>query len=186
MQIVLASKSPRRKELLKEIVDNFIIDVADVDESLPDDINYLQAVKQLAKKKAEAVFKYHLDDVVIGADTIVYAKKTILGKPKDKQDVKKMITMLANNSHEVATGVCIINKDFVDSFVVVTKVTFKDMSNEEIEEYCNLNTVYDKAGAYAIQGEAQKYILSIDGDYNNVVGLPVDELKTHLKKHNIL
>lgn len=185
MSIVLASKSPRRQQLLKEIVDDFIIDVADVDENLPPEINYLDAVKDLAKKKALAVFNKRNDDIIIGADTIVYAKNEILGKPKDKDDVKRMIMLLSNDTHVVATGVCVVSKDFIDCFVEITEVTFKKMSEVEIDEYCKLDTVYDKAGAYAIQAEAKKYISKINGDYNNVVGLPVDRLNQCLIKHNI-
>ena len=131
----------------------------------------------LAKQKAVDVFKRHTDDIVIGADTIVLLNNEILGKPKDKEDVKRMITMLNDNTHEVITGVCIKTQESCKTFKVVTKVTFKKMSEEEIESYCNLETVYDKAGAYAIQEDAGQYITSIEGDYNNVVGLPVDELR---------
>ena len=91
-----------------------------------------------------------------------------------------MISMLSNNTHIVVTGVYIMSKEFKKSFSSITKVTFRKMSEQEIDEYCNLDTVYDKAGAYAIQAEAGKYITSIDGDYNNVVGLPIDELKKYL------
>lgn len=179
--IVLASKSPRRQELLKQITTDFVIDVSDVVEKIPSNCKKQNVPMHLAKQKAVDVFKRHIDDIVIGADTIVLVNNEILGKPKDKEDVKRMITMLNNNTHEVITGVCVKTKESCKTFKVVTKVTFKKMSEEEITNYCNLKTVYDKAGAYAIQEDAGQYIASIDGDYNNVVGLPIDELRKYLK-----
>lgn len=179
--IVLASKSPRRQELLKEITTDFIIDVSDVIEKIPSNCKKQNVPMHLAKQKAVDVFKRHNDDIVIGADTIVLVNDEILGKPKDKDDVRRMITMLNNNTHEVITGVCIKTKDYCKTFKVVTKVTFKNMSEDEINDYCELKTIYDKAGAYAIQEDAGQYITNIDGDYNNVVGLPVGELKKYLK-----
>lgn len=179
--IVLASKSPRRQQLLKQITEDFIIDVSDVIEKIPSNCKKQTVPIHLAKQKAVDVFKRHEDDIVIGADTIVLVNDEILGKPKDKDDVKRMITMLNDNTHEVITGVCIKTKEYCKTFKVVTKVTFKKMSEEEINDYCKLDSVYDKAGAYAIQEDAGKYIESIEGDYNNVVGFPVDELRKYLK-----
>lgn len=179
--IVLASKSPRRQELLKQITEDFIIDVSDVIEKIPSNCKKQNVPMHLAKQKAVDVFKRHSEDIVIGADTIVLVNDEILGKPKDKEDVKRMISMLSDNTHEVITGVCVKTKESCKTFKVVTKVTFKKMSEEEINKYCELDTVYDKAGAYAIQNEAGAYITSIEGDYNNVVGLPVDELRKYIK-----
>ena len=181
MSIILASKSPRRQQLLKLITDDFIIDVSDVVEKIPSNCKKQNVPMHLAKQKAVDVFKRHEDDIVIGADTIVLVNDEILGKPKDEEDVRRMITMLSNNTHEVITGVCIKTKESCKTFKVVTKVTFKEMSSQEIDDYCKLTTIYDKAGAYAIQEEAGQYITSIEGDYNNVVGLPVDALKKYLK-----
>ena len=179
--IILASKSPRRQELLKQITTDFIIDVSNIVEKIPSNCKKQNVPIHLAKQKAVDVFKRHEDDIVIGADTIVLVNDEILGKPKDKDDVRRMITMLSNNTHEVITGVCVKSKESCITFKVVTKVTFKEMSNQEIDDYCNLTTIYDKAGAYAIQEEAGQYITSIEGDYNNVVGLPVKELAKYLK-----
>lgn len=181
MGIILASKSPRRQELLKQITEDFIIDVSDVVEKIPSNCKKQNVPMHLAKQKACDVFKRHQDDIVIGADTIVLANDEILGKPKDKEDVRRMITLLSGITHEVITGVCVKTKDSCKTFKVVTEVTFKKMSEQEIEDYCNLDSVYDKAGAYAIQEDAGKYITSIKGDYNNVVGLPIDELRKYLK-----
>lgn len=180
MKIVLASQSPRRQELLKEIVNEFVVDVSDVIERIPTNCRKQNVPIHLAKQKATDVFKRHKDAIVIGADTIVLVNDEILGKPKDKEDVRRMITMLSNNTHEVITGVCVKSADSCKTFKVTTKVTFRKMSEKEIDNYCELETVYDKAGAYAIQNEAGKYITSIEGDYNNVVGLPINELKKYL------
>ena len=113
--IVLASKSPRRQELLKEITTDFIVDVSDVIEKIPSNCKKQNVPMHLAKQKAVDVFKRHNDDIVIGADTIVLVNDEILGKPKDKDDVRRMITMLNNNTHEVITGVCIKTKDYCKS-----------------------------------------------------------------------
>ena len=155
--IILASKSPRRQELLKQITTDFIIDVSNIVEKIPSNCKKQNVPIHLAKQKAVDVFKRHEDDIVIGADTIVLVNDEILGKPKDKDDVRRMITMLSNNTHEVITGVCVKSKESCITFKVVTKVTFKEMSNQEIDDYCNLTTIYDKAGAYAIQEDAGKY-----------------------------
>ena len=180
-QVVLASKSPRRQELLKQITTDFIIDVCEKTEKKPLFVSLIKVPQFLAKQKVKDVYKRHKDCVVIGADTVVIANNQILGKPKDKEDVRRMITMLSNNTHLVVTGVYIKCKEYSKGFSSITKVTFRKMSEEEIEEYCKLDTIYDKAGAYAIQNEAKEYIVNIEGDYNNVVGLPVDELRKHLK-----
>lgn len=179
--IVLASKSPRRQQLLKQLTNDFIVDVSNVVEKIPSNCEKRNVPIHLAKQKAMDVFKRHTEDIVIGADTIVLVNDEILGKPKNKDDVRRMITMLNNNTHEVITGVCIKTKEYCKTFKTVTKVTFMQMSEEEINNYCELTSIYDKAGAYAIQEEAGKYITSIDGDYNNVVGLPIDDLKKYLK-----
>lgn len=180
-QVVLASKSPRRQELLKQITTNFIIDVCEKPEKKPLFVSSIKVPQFLAKQKVKDVYKRHKDCVVIGADTVVIANNQILGKPKDRDDVRRMITMLSDNTHLVVTGVYIKCKEYSKGFSSITKVTFRKMSEEEIEEYCKLDTIYDKAGAYAIQSEAKEYIVNIEGDYNNVVGLPVDELKEYLK-----
>lgn len=180
-RIILASKSPRRQELLKQIFDDFEIIVSNKEEKKPRFTPLKKVPVVLAKQKALDVYKENKDALVIGADTVVIANSEILGKPKDKADVRRMITMLSGNSHIVVTGVYIVSKKYRKSFNTITKVNFKKMSEEEINQYCELNTVYDKAGAYAIQGEAKDFITSIEGDYYNVVGLPVDDLRKHLK-----
>ena len=180
-RVVLASKSPRRQQLLKEIVDKFDIDVSSSEEKIGWVIPVKKVPVYLAHQKAKEVFKRNKDALVIGADTVVIVNNQILGKPKDTQDVRRMITMLSDNTHIVVTGVSLISKEFKKKFSCITKVTFRKMSEQEIEEYCKLDTVYDKAGAYAIQNEAGQYISKIEGDYNNVVGFPVDMVKQYIK-----
>ena len=180
-RIVLASKSPRRQELLKNIYDNFEVIVSNKEEVIPKFTPLKKVPVVLAKQKALDVYKENKDALVIGADTVVIVNKEILGKPKNKEDVRRMITMLSGNTHIVVTGVYIASKKYKKAFNTITKVHFRKMSEEEINQYCELDTIYDKAGAYAIQGEAKEYISSIEGDYNNVVGLPVDDLRKHLK-----
>ncbi len=185
-QIVLASKSPRRQKLLKEIFPSFAVDASLKPEKKPFYVSLRNTSKYLAKQKAKDVFKRHLNDIVIGADTIVYVNHQVLGKPKDIDDAKRMISLLSNKTHEVITGVCIISKDFIDNFKVVSKVTFRKITPEEIDKYCSLKTIYDKAGAYAIQGEAKDFVINVEGEYNNIVGLPTKKLKEKLKEHSII
>ena len=180
-RVILASKSPRRQELLKMIVDDFDIKTSNNAEKISRFIPLKKVPVSLAKQKALEVYKQNKNCVVIGADTVVIANKEILGKPKDKEDVRRMITMLEGNSHIVVTGVYIVCKEYKKAFSCVTTVNFRKMTPQEIDQYCELETVYDKAGAYAIQNEAKEYISSIDGDYYNVVGFPVDLVKQHLK-----
>lgn len=179
-KIILASKSPRRKELLSKIIDDFEIKISSKPEKKPILVPLKKIPVFLAKQKAKEVYKNNKDCLVIGADTVVIVNNQILGKPKDKNDVRRMINMLSNNIHIVVTGVYIICKEFKKSFSSITEVTFRKMSDQEIDNYCKLETIYDKAGAYAIQNEAKEFITNINGDYNNVVGLPIDELKKYL------
>ena len=179
-RIILASKSPRRQQLLKEIIDNFDIIVSNSEEKKPLFVSLKNVPVHLAKQKAKEVYKNNKDALVIGADTVVICDNQILGKPKDKNDANRMITMLSNKTHIVVTGVYLIGKGIKKSFKCITEVTFKKMTEEEINNYCELSTIYDKAGAYAIQEDAGQYISRINGSYNNVVGLPIEELKKYL------
>lgn len=180
--IILASNSPRRKQLLSKIVPDYKIEVSKVEEVCPSHLKLKKVPVYLATLKASDVYSRFPNDVVIGADTIVISKHQMLGKPKDKKDIYRMINMLQGTSHYVVTGVCIIKDNKKYTFSSITKVYFKKMSKEQIEDYCNLETLYDKAGAYAIQAEAKKYIHHIIGEYHNVMGLPICKLKKVLRK----
>lgn len=173
--IILASASPRRKELLALITPDFKVVPSHADET-----THLQdaqdIVRFLAEKKARDVFAGYPDDTVIGADTVVEIHGRILGKPKDKDDARHMITLLQNNIHYVYTGLCVLKKGVQQVDVCATKVLFGPMGHEEIAHYIDTEDVLDKAGAYAIQGGAAKFITGIEGDFFNVVGLPVHML----------
>lgn len=176
--IILASKSPRRKELLSLITENFVIRTADVDESLPKDISPDKAVEYLSKIKAEP-FNNGMD-TIIGADTVVAIDGVILGKPKNRDDAFNMMKMLSGKYHSVFTGVTVIKPDSTVTFSVETRVKFFNLSQEEINCYINTDEPYDKAGGYGIQGKGSLLVEKIDGDYFNVVGLPVSTLNKYL------
>lgn len=177
--IILASKSPRRKELLSLITENFVIKSAEVDESLPKGIQPDKAVEYLSKIKAEP-FRND-EDIIIGADTVVSIDGVILGKPKDRSDAFKMLKMLSGKYHSVFTGVTIIRPDSTKTFSVETRVKFFDLTDREINDYLDTGEPFDKAGAYGIQGKGSLLVEKIDGDYFNVVGLPVSTLNKYLK-----
>lgn len=177
--IILASKSPRRKELFEQIGVIPKIVVSEADENI-DEKDPRELVKKLSSIKAEAVkniINESGDYCVVGADTVVYANGRILGKPKDKDEARRMIEGLSGNVHSVFTGYTLIFKDGrkITDFCE-TKVYVYEMTDEEIEEYISSDEPYDKAGAYGIQGLFGKYVEKIDGDYNNVVGLPVSRI----------
>lgn len=177
--IILASKSPRRKELLSLITENFVIKSAEVDESLPKGIQPDKAVEYLSKIKAEP-FRND-EDIIIGADTVVSIDGVILGKPKDRSDAFQMLKMLSGKYHSVFTGVTIITPDSTKTFSVETRVKFFELTDREINDYLDTGEPFDKAGAYGIQGKGSLLVEKIDGDYFNVVGLPVSTLNKYLK-----
>lgn len=169
----LASKSPRRIELLEKLGFVFEVTPAVKDEIVPKNICTSDVVKEIAKCKAVEVYNKYPDDVIISADTIVVFNEKILGKPKDEQDAFRMLKMLSGGVHSVFTGVCIINNDDIDTFAEETKVEFYPLSDEEIARYIATGEPMDKAGAYGIQGKGSVLVKKIDGDYFNVMGLPV-------------
>ncbi len=180
-KIILASSSPRRKELLTTAGMKFEIHVRDVDETVPEGTLPVEAAKMTATRKAAAVAEDFADCVVIGADTIVVANGKILGKPKDEADAKAMLRMLSGIEHEVITGVCIINNGIKESFAQISKVKFYDLTDEEIAAYVATKEPMDKAGAYGIQGLGCTLVERIEGDYFNIVGLPVAEVSRKIK-----
>lgn len=177
--IILASQSPRRQELLKLITSDFEIKVSNVDETLPDKITPKEAVMYLSKIKAEPFADG--DDIVIGADTVVALDGKILGKPKSEENAKEMLRFLSGRTHSVFTGVTLTSNKKVKTFAVETKVKFFELTNEEIDAYIKTKEPFDKAGAYGIQGYGSLLVEKIDGDYFNVVGLPVSTLARELK-----
>lgn len=176
--LILASKSPRRQELLKLITKDFVIKTANVDETLPNGISPRQAVEYLSKIKAMP-FK-NGTDTIIGADTVVAIDDKILGKPENEKDAFNMLKMLSGREHSVFTGVTIIKGDDINTFSAETRVKFFELSDDEINNYIKTNEPMDKAGAYGIQGYGALLVEKIDGDYFNVVGLPVSLLNKRL------
>lgn len=188
-EVVLASASPRRKELLTQIGIKFRTCTSKKEEEIlrnkPEEI-----VKDLSYTKARDVYdRGNRDAIVIGADTIVVADEEVLGKPKDKEEAFAMIKKLQGDVHQVYTGVSIIwqqnNNTHVSSFVAMTEVELYYMSDEEILSYIELKEPYDKAGGYAIQGYFARYVKQIKGDYNNVVGLPIGKLYQVMNSLNL-
>lgn len=180
--IILASKSPRRIELLSTLGVDFEIEVSEIDESLFHHDDPKELNKILATQKAMAVAKNHYDDIVIGSDTIVTIDNKILGKPKNKDDARLMIKALSNNTHEVVTSICLIKGEKIISETSISKVSFYEINNEEIEEYINTLEPYDKAGGYAIQGDfGKKFIKNIDGDFYSIMGFPIARIYHLLK-----
>jgi septum formation protein len=177
--VILASKSPRRRELLSLITDDFKVESADVDESLAEGVTPDEAVEYLSKIKAMP-FKNAID-TIIGADTVVAIDNLILGKPKNSEDAFNMLKMLSGKWHSVFTGVTIIKPDGTYTFSVETKVKFFSLSDNEIMEYIATGEPFDKAGAYGIQGKGALLVEKIDGDYFNVVGLPVSTVAKYIK-----
>lgn len=176
-KIVLASGSPRRKELLEQIGVTFEIIKAEGEEVITSAIP-TEAVKELSGQKAREVAAKCDGTVIIGADTVVAADGLILGKPKDREDAMRMLRILQGKEHEVITGVTVFLKEQKKTvqFAEVTKVHVFPMTEEQIEDYIESKEPMDKAGAYGIQGKFAAYVSGIEGDYNNVVGLPVGRL----------
>ncbi|MGN1482001.1 Maf family protein [Porcipelethomonas sp.] len=181
MKIVLASSSPRRKELLKLLFDDFSVKPSGAAENIPDEIKADTVAEYLAVKKAESIIR-ETDELVIGCDTSVVIDNTILGKPDNEQECRKMLSLLSGKIHQVYTGVCIIYKNNRISFTEKTDVEFYELTGDEIESYIQTGEPFDKAGGYGIQGRGALLIKSISGDYFNVVGLPVSRLNRELKK----
>jgi septum formation protein len=178
--LILASRSPRRSELLQRAGIPFVTQPAEVDETPRNGETPEQYVKRIAELKALAV-EADPKDIVLGADTAVVIDNRVLGKPADRADAARMLHTLSGRKHEVATGVCLKQGGQTMVDWAVTQVWFAVMSAEEIEEYVASGEPMDKAGAYAVQGLASKFIERIDGCYTNVVGLPIALVYKHLR-----
>lgn len=183
-QLILASKSPRRKELLESLEIGFTIEAYPVDETYPDDLEHSMVAEFIALKKADGFRPLRENELLMTSDTVVINKKEILGKPKDKEMAFSMLKSLSNSQHEVITGVCLRTLKKEVTFSVATKVTFRSLSHEEIYHYISTYQPFDKAGAYGIQEWIGKIgIEKIEGDYYNVMGLPLGALYQQLHQH---
>ena len=185
MNIILASSSPRRKEILQNANIKFEVKTSDIDETVLDGEMAISLVLRLALEKGMEISKKHPQELIISADTIVVCDNQILGKPSDENDAIKMLTKLSARTHQVITGISLIhletNKKIID--YVVSDVKFKQLSQQDIIDYVNTKESLDKAGAYGIQGYGAMLVEKIDGDYFNIVGLPISKLSDLLKKY---
>lgn len=185
MKVVLFSKSPRRQELLRLMGFDFRVLTKDVDESFPPALPVEEVAKYIAEKKAHAFDGDIQDEILITADTIVAIDNEVLGKPIDALDAKRMLQKLSGRTHQVFTGVAISYHNKITSFVDRTDVTFKEMTEAEMDYYINNYQPYDKAGAYGIQEWIGLTCLtSLNGSYTNVMGLPTEKLYRALANLN--
>ncbi len=176
--IILASQSPRRRELIKKLVDDFIVIPANIDEKAlhiaPHDLP-----GELSKLKAYSIFASHNDDTVLACDTVVILNDELLEKPKDKTEAKKMLQKLSGKKHVVISGYTFINKNKEITRTVKTYVYFNKLSEETIDEYIATGSPLDKAGAYGIQDTQFNLVDHIEGSLDNVIGLPTEDIKKH-------
>ena len=185
--IVLASASPRRQELLRQIGCGFRVVVSDAEELSGDGISPERLAVENARRKAEDVAAKEGGNVpVLGADTVVAVDETILGKPKDETDAVRMLRLLSGRQHFVYTGIAFVYRGEVYGDVVRTEVWVDELSEKEIDAYIATGEPMDKAGAYAVQGIAAKFIPRIDGSFSNVVGLPLHAVKELARKAGIV
>lgn len=186
-KLILASKSPRRRELFALICPDYECEDAHFDESALRCADASERAKALARGKCESAAKHHPEAVTVGCDTVVCVNGEILEKPADRADALRMLSLLSSARHTVYTGVCIISHDEpLESFVCASDVEFFAISDEDMNAYADTDEPYDKAGAYGIQGAASRWLKRIDGDYFNIVGLPVSRIFNALRAHGIL
>jgi len=193
MTIVLASASPRRQELLTNAGIEFVVRPANIPEvPLPDESPKAFA-ERMAQEKARAIrdnvetaYPRNQNSLaILGADTVVVIGNEVLGKPANSDDAARMLRLLSGHEHSVITGVCLSGENFEDVRSEITIVHFGELSESDIKSYIKTGEPMDKAGAYAIQGMASRWISKIEGDYNNVVGLPVDLVLQMLREHGV-
>ncbi len=171
--LILASASPRRSELLRNAGIPFEVDPADIHEEPLAGEAPIDYAQRLARDKAKTVLARHPDALVLGSDTVVVVDEHLLEKPVNPEDAARMLQLLSSRTHQVITGVCLLSADFQRTEAEVTQVSFVGMSEPEIAEYVASGEPMDKAGAYGIQGMASRWVERLEGDYFNVVGLPV-------------
>lgn len=176
MKIILASRSPRRREILTLMEIPFEVIESHVQEIPPEGATPEELVKALAEQKARAVFAQHPEDCVIGADTVVDLDGRVLGKPHTPERAKEYLRLLSGRSHIVYTGICLLTPGHIDVRSVRTDVTFRPMSEEEIDWYVNTGDPLDKAGSYGVQGPASLFVDHLEGNYFNIIGMPAPTL----------
>jgi septum formation protein len=183
-RLVLASASPRRRELLARLERDFEVVTSDLPETPHAGEAADAFVQRMARNKAIDVARRRAGDFVLGADTVVVVDGTIFGKPVDRDDARRMLRALSGRTHRVVTAVALADPTGrVEEIVVRTQVEFRELARGEIEEYLDSGEPFDKAGAYAVQGQAGKFVRRISGSRSNVVGLPLDEVRDLLRRH---
>ena len=181
---MLASASPRRQDLLKNAGVDFVVRPADIEEIPLAGETPIAFAERMAREKARAARK-SADEIILAADTVVALGPEILGKPQNHDDAFRMLRLLSGKTHSVITAVCLASKNFEDVRSETTAVQFSAVRENEIREYVQSGEPMDKAGAYAIQGGASRWISKVDGDYYNVVGLPLDLAMKMLREHDL-
>ena len=181
MEVILASQSPRRRELMGLFRIPFTVRVSDADETMDPKLTAAEAVGLVSRRKAEAVSR-EADDLVIAADTIVVCGGEILGKPKDTADARRMLRLLSGRDHQVMTGMTLLRGDHTRTVTEITDIHFRELSDREIDAYIATQEPMDKAGSYGIQGGAALFAQHLVGDYYNVMGLPVCRLSQLLRE----
>lgn len=185
-RFIVASASPRRKELLSMTGYEFEIIPSDADETLPENTGAYEAVKELSKRKAVSVWEENKDAVVLGCDTVVALDDIILGKPETEEEAEKMLSTLSGREHCVCSGVCITDGENTRQFVGSARVKFYELSKETIKSYIATKDPMDKAGSYGIQGIGSVLVESIEGDYFTIVGLPLAETARVLREFGVV
>jgi len=187
MNLILASASPRRRELLTQIGVSFVVEVSDVEEVIDSSLSPELQVQSLARQKAEAVASNHTDGIVLGADTIVVADGKILGKPHDETEAKTMLASLSGGWHQVMTAIAFVDAGNKNTWTSteITNVKFRNLTDDDIAAYVATGESMDKAGAYGIQGYGALLVERIEGCYNNVVGLPLQQVASGLRNWGI-
>lgn len=186
MAIVLASASPRRRELMSAITPEYQVEPSTLDESGITAETPALLAQALAAAKCEEVAAKHPEDVVIGCDTVVDCGGEVFGKPKNREDAVRMLRALSGRTHAVHTGVCICNGGEEHKFVSTSEVVFFPLDETEIQHYADSQEPYDKAGAYAIQGRAALWLDKINGDYYNIMGFPVSRVAAVLREIHVI
>lgn len=179
-KVILASSSPRRKELFDKYKVDYIIDFVETEEVLDENLTLFKRLENIAYQKAIPLKDKYPNHTIISADTMVCYNDKMLGKPKDINEARKMLEMLSGKIHSVVSAVCILNEEVI-SFADETFVYFKELSKKDIDDYLATNEWVGKAGAYAIQGIANKFVEKIDGDMENVIGMPMYKVIKYLK-----
>jgi septum formation protein len=185
--LILASASPRRRELLRSVGVPFDVIPSDVPEDPLSGEQCDAFARRVARDKAVEVARRRPGAFVLGADTVVVVDGDLLGKPRDRADAHRMLTLLSGRAHRVLTAVALVDPaGEIDEILVETEVEMRPLSREEIEAYVDSSEPYDKAGAYAAQGGAARFVRDVRGSYSNVIGLPLDEVEALLRRHRMI